>query len=232
MDGCAAAATAPAEGGPVQGRQRREPGLSSTRAREKSRASGKSAAGETPRANSSGWRRSVRDRAAISRAVLSELHENGGVESRSPPPASRRLRLAGRSLPGQRQLLAQAHCGARELLVYIEPRGWSPLSLSLPRDLSISAAASYSRPCPPVSPRVSLWWGAYRSPTFSTESRVVASLWIFTSRDRFSRFPLCRRKRGKSRRRIRRRRRLAVRRCTKKGGAVGIFFVEKKNRNK
>lgn len=32
-----------------------------------------------------------------------------GVESRSPPPASRRLRLAGRSLPGQRQLLAQAH---------------------------------------------------------------------------------------------------------------------------
>lgn len=32
-----------------------------------------------------------------------------GVESRSPPPASRRLRLAGRSLPGQQQLLAQAH---------------------------------------------------------------------------------------------------------------------------
>ena len=31
-----------------------------------------------------------------------------GVESRSPPPASRRLRLAGRSLPGQQQLLAQA----------------------------------------------------------------------------------------------------------------------------
>lgn len=36
-----------------------------------------------------------------------------GVESRSPPPASRRLRLAGRSLPGQRQLLAQAHWDPR-----------------------------------------------------------------------------------------------------------------------
>ena len=41
-----------------------------------------------------------------------------GVESRSPPPASRRLRLAGRSLPGQRQLLAQAHCDPR-LSLYI-----------------------------------------------------------------------------------------------------------------
>lgn len=45
------------------------------------------------------WRRST---------TLSE-HDEIGVESRSPPPASRRLRLAGRSLPGQQQLLAQAH---------------------------------------------------------------------------------------------------------------------------
>lgn len=44
--------------------------------------------------------------------ALSE-HDEMGVESRSPPPASRRLRLAGRSLPGQRQLLAQAHWDPR-----------------------------------------------------------------------------------------------------------------------
>lgn len=169
--------------------------------------------------------RSVRDCAAISRAVLSELHENGGVESRSPPPASRRLRLAGRSLPGQRQLLAQAHCVAQELLVYIELRGWSLLSFSPTRSLYRSSV-SFSNIMSPV-----LFVSAYgeaprRFP--STESRVFVSycgFFLACGAQPLLEIPLCRRKRGKSRRRIRRC--LTVRRIIKKGGALRIFFLER-----
>lgn len=71
-----------------------------------------------------------------------------GVESRSPPPASRRLRLAGRSLPGQRQLLAQAHYEPR-LSLYIALFAY--LLLATLASFSPIYFISFSRSFPTVS---------------------------------------------------------------------------------
>lgn len=71
-----------------------------------------------------------------------------GVESRSPPPASRRLRLAGRSLPGQRQLLAQAHYEPR-LSLYIALFVY--LLLATLASFSPIYSISFSRSFPTVS---------------------------------------------------------------------------------
>lgn len=78
-----------------------------------------------------------------------------GVESRSPPPASRRLRLAGRSLPGQRQLLCTSALQTRELLVYIEPRGcFLPARRSLCRPPFLALALLVSIHLPPTCQHV------------------------------------------------------------------------------
>lgn len=87
------------------------------------------------------------DRSRARWTMLSE-HDEMGVESRSPPPASRRLRLAGRSLPGQRQLLAQAHYEPR-LSLYIALFAY--LLLATLASFSPIYFISFSRSFPTVS---------------------------------------------------------------------------------
>lgn len=99
---------APTKGGPVQGRDNGRARVLRSRAREKP-------CEREERETRDRWANSSGCREASGTALQSvgpcyRSTAKMGVESRSPPPASRRLRLAGRSLPGQRQLLAQAHC--------------------------------------------------------------------------------------------------------------------------
>ena len=102
--------------------------------------------------------RNERDRAAISRAMLSERYENGGritIAAPSIPETEAGREVSSRATAASRTSAIRT----RKLLVYIEPRGCSSLSLSLSLSLALFVAVLRFPPqgrCPPSS-RVSLY---------------------------------------------------------------------------